>query len=64
MIESAVENIQLTSPTHSIIKTGKASDSVTGDKDRLEQVIINLLTNAIKYSPAAENVFVNLKAGK
>jgi signal transduction histidine kinase len=31
-----------------------------GDKDRVGQVVINLLTNAIKYSPHADRVLVRL----
>ena len=61
LLDSTVENIQLTSTTHTIIKTGKVKDEVTGDKERLQQVIINLLTNAIKYSPRAEKVFINVE---
>ena len=64
MIENTVENVQLTSPTHSIIKTGKVYDKVTGDKDRLQQVIVNLLTNAIKYSPGDEKVFLTVEQKK
>lgn len=60
MIDNAVENIQLISTSHTIIKTGKVANKVTGDKDRLHQVVVNLLTNAIKYSPGAKKVFIDL----
>ncbi len=61
MVNSTVENIQLISPRHTIIKTGKVYDEVTGDKDRLQQVVINLLTNAIKYSPGSDKVFITVE---
>lgn len=33
---------------------------VSGDRDRLKQVIINLVANAIQYTPAGGDVFLNL----
>ncbi|MEO9004828.1 MAG: ATP-binding protein, partial [Ginsengibacter sp.] len=39
--------------------SGEIPEPVTGDMERLRQVISNLLTNAIKYSPQADKVFVN-----
>ena len=41
MINNAVEDIQYNSPNHKIIKKGKADDPVYGDKERLQQVIVN-----------------------
>ena len=37
------------------------SKIVTGDRDRLEQVLGNLLENAVKYSPEGSEVYVNVE---
>ena len=36
---------------------------VRGDRDRLEQVLVNLLENAHKYSPAGEPIHVEVEVG-
>ncbi len=61
MIDLAVDDIRYASSKHSIVKTGSAEGEVTGDKYRLQQVVNNLLTNAVKYSPDSPDVFIHIE---
>ena len=65
VVTEAVELLQYSAEKHEIIfHTNTAECILLGDGRRIEQVIINLLTNAIKYSPAASKVEVSLKAAE
>ncbi|MBD1392947.1 PAS domain-containing sensor histidine kinase [Mucilaginibacter glaciei] len=61
LINEAVEGILATTQTHNIIVTGGSSQiEITADYGRLEQVLLNLLGNAIKYSPDGNSVKVHI----
>ena len=60
-LTNSIANIQLISNQHEIRLENSVDILYTGDQFRIEQVLINLLTNAIKYSPDANQVVVNAK---
>jgi PAS domain S-box-containing protein len=55
--------IAILQPTisHQLIVEGPESCGAYGDKERINQVLLNLLTNAIKYSPESDKVFINIQ---
>lgn len=66
MVSNAIEMLQQSNPDFKITKLGKTQEMIFGDEMRLEQVVINFITNAIKYAPGTNqvNVTVNIKDGK
>ena len=44
---------------HTIVENFSGAGIVYGDKERIGQVITNLITNAIKYSPDANKIIVH-----
>ena len=61
LLKECVEEIQNGSPNHKITIEGYRNIEVHADRNRLEQVIINLISNAIKYSPDADKVIVSIE---
>lgn len=58
LVTEVVDEIQRTTIHHTIHTTLPERKMVYGDRDRIGQVITNLLTNAVKYSPHADSIVV------
>ncbi|NEU08664.1 hybrid sensor histidine kinase/response regulator [Flavihumibacter sp. R14] len=59
MVKNAIEIIEQTQECSIILKSFVENIRFYGDENRIEQVIINYLTNALKYSPDCNEVHVN-----
>lgn len=55
-----LETFREVAKKHKIIVRGKITKKVIADRYRIYQVLTNLLTNAIKYSPAADKIVLKL----
>src|SRR5260370_19635350 len=55
------DTMQQSSPSHRIVMRGTVGTSLTGDRDRLAQGFINLISKRGKDSPHADTVCTNLK---
>jgi signal transduction histidine kinase len=63
-VSEVVDQVQTTTKEHKLTVSGTVKKKIFGDRDRIGQVLTNLLTNAIKYSPDSETVEVLLSEDK
>ncbi len=64
LVEEVVEDLQGTIDNHVLKVSSKTGKKILADKDRISQVLINLIVNAVKYSPNASKVAIRLSSGK
>jgi PAS domain S-box-containing protein len=64
LVAEIVEQVQITTTKIIVVKHSLWNGSIIGDKERTGQVLANLLTNAIKYSPNADKVIVSVEGKK
>jgi PAS domain S-box-containing protein len=62
VVQESVELLSTSYRSHSIILDFDTDDKfmVYADRQRITQVVINLISNAVKYSPNADHVEINL----
>ena len=65
-LKQTIENVKYTFPERKISCNSDIEVLIEGDQERLEQVLTNYLTNALKYSPATSEVIVytEIKKGR
>lgn len=61
IIATAVQTVQAMSPDHEFLLENSIDVSYHGDRLRIEQVLMNFLTNAVKYSPNGGKVIITGK---
>ncbi|HET9825442.1 MAG TPA: PAS domain S-box protein, partial [Chitinophagaceae bacterium] len=64
LVEETVQDVRHATSKHAIIVHNEFEGKIVADKDRIAQVIMNFLTNAIKYSPDADRVDVFVQGNK
>jgi signal transduction histidine kinase len=59
LVLEVINDMQITNHSHEIACSSCNSITVFGDRDKVGQVLNNLISNAIKYSPKADKIIVN-----
>lgn len=64
LVDETVQDILYTNTQHNIQVRHDYNCNVFADRDRIGQVLINFITNAIKYSPESQDIQLKIKKQK
>lgn len=66
LLDEVIADMAATTSSHAIVFDNKGNEplnpSMTGDWERLAQVFTNLISNAVKYSPDADQVIISARS--
>lgn len=60
LLQNEADSAQTTTTAHTLTFSAQCSCLILGDADRLDEVLQNLLSNAIRYSPAGGSITISL----
>ncbi|HET7117154.1 MAG TPA: PAS domain S-box protein, partial [Hanamia sp.] len=64
LIKEVIEELEIIHPDYKLIFKNDGDLSVYGDRERIGQILINLVTNAIKYSPKNGNIIIHSESNQ
>jgi PAS domain S-box-containing protein len=59
MVREVAEEMQRITTSHQIVLDLHQCDPIKGDRNRIGQVLVNFISNAIKYSPGGEKITIS-----
>ncbi len=60
VVRRLVHGIELAAPSHRIVVESSGRTPIRADRRRIEEVVMNLLDNAVKYSPAGGTIHIRI----
>jgi PAS domain S-box-containing protein len=64
LIAQTVDDLRPSIPNYNLIIRGKSKKNLYADPERIHQVLINLILNAVRYSPTSDKVIIRVLADK
>jgi two-component system CheB/CheR fusion protein len=64
LAREVIENSKMLADGHTILLEGKTAVTVNADRERISRVLVNLMMNAVKYSPDATKIIVTITQTK
>ncbi|HEV2832511.1 MAG TPA: CheR family methyltransferase [Hanamia sp.] len=64
LLDNVIEDMQSTTQKHKLIKEAKVDQQIWADKEKIREVLINLISNAIKYSPNSSEIIIKANTDK